>query len=419
MTLVVRSIAAFWICCVSGMSAAQQNTPLTLSEALARVLETNPQLQAADFDTRAAAERIRQQSQSKPYELTVELENLAGSGDAERVRGVETTLGLGRVIERGDKLPRRREVAQLEAGLLRHDRDAERLDLLAETARRFLTLAHAQAGRELAERHVELMRRSLETVQRRQRAGKAPAAESNRAQIGLARAQLALEETEHLLANGRRQLAVLWGDFEPDFERVRADIFRLQAMLDFPELERMIERNPALARLATRARLSEARLLLARSRSRSDLHLFGGVRHFNETDDIGLVMSLRLPLGTAGRSRPYIEEAEALAARQPLVAQNKYLTLRATLFELYQELVHARDRFEAYQKRVIPAADAALDAYRHGYAAGRYSLLELSEARNTLLESRVAVLSAANDHHAARIEIERLVGVIPSQGVNP
>ena len=81
----------FWLLAASGAGAA----PLTLGEAVARVLERNPQLQAADFDARAAAERIRQQSRSTPYTVGLELENLAGSGEASGVRGLETTLSLG------------------------------------------------------------------------------------------------------------------------------------------------------------------------------------------------------------------------------------------------------------------------------------------------------------------------------------
>lgn len=123
--------------------AAAPAASLTLNQAIVRVLDSNPQLQTADFDTRAAAERIRQQSQSTPYALGVDLENFSDSGTASGVRGLESTLSLGRVLEFGDKARRRGEVAQLEAGLLRHDQDAQRLDLLAETARRFLALARA------------------------------------------------------------------------------------------------------------------------------------------------------------------------------------------------------------------------------------------------------------------------------------
>jgi cobalt-zinc-cadmium efflux system outer membrane protein len=395
------------------------DVPLTLTEAIARVLEQNPQLQAAGFDARAAAERIRQQSQVMPYELGVELENLAGSGDISGVRGLETTLSLGRVLESGNKAQRRGEVADLEAGVLRHEQDARRLDLLAETAQHFLTLARVQAERELAQQRVELMQRTLQSVEQRYRIGKAPAAERSKARIELAQAELALEETGHLLINGRRELSVMWGEFQPDYKTVQADIFRLDADPEFASLDRHIENNPAVARLATRQRLSQARLLLAKTRGRPDLDLRAGVRHLNDSDDVGVVLSLSMPLGSAGRASPHVSEAEALAERERLMAQGQHLALRNALSALYQELLHARDRFEVYRDSIIPEAEKALQDYSQGYAVGRYSLLELMAAQETLLESRLESLSSVADHHSARIEIDRLIGVAPFNGANP
>ncbi|MCW9059262.1 MAG: TolC family protein [Gammaproteobacteria bacterium] len=415
----IRICTCVWMLSVPIAFAAPPDTPLTLSQAVVRVLESNPQLQAADFDTRAAVERIRQQGQSTPYELGVEMENFAGSGSASGTRGLETTLSLGRVLETGEKPLRRSAVAQLEAGLLRHDQDAQRLDLLAETARRFLALARAQAEREFALQRLGLTQQTLDTVEQRYRIGKAPAAEHYRMQIEMARAELALEETDHLLNNGRRQLAVMWGAYEPGFETVQAEILHLDTEPELASLDQTIELNPAIARLATQARLAEARLLLTRTRARPDLDLRAGIRHANDTDDVGLVLSLRMPLGSAGRSGAYSDEAESLAAREPLLAQDRKLGLRATLYALHQELLHARDRFETYQDRIIPAAGQALADYRQGYAVGRYSLLELSAAQDTLLDARLELLSAANDHHAARIEIDRLVGAAPVNGVSP
>jgi cobalt-zinc-cadmium efflux system outer membrane protein len=399
--------------------ATAVDTPLTLAEAIARVLEDNPQLQAAGFDTQAAAERIRQQSQSRPYELGVELENLAGTGKASGVSGLETTLSLGRVLESGGKARRRGEVAQLEAGVLRVEQDALRLDLLAETAQRFLTLARVQVERELARERVELMQRTLQSVAQRYRIGKAPAAERSRVRIDLARAELALEETGHLLINGRRELSVMWGELQPDFEIVQADIFHLEAEPDFASLDQRISNNPDVARLATRERLLKSRLLLAKTRTRPDLDLRAGVRHLNDSDDVGMLLSLRIPLGSAGRASPYMSEAETLIAREQLLAQEQHLVLRSTLSGLHQELLHARDRFEVYEDGIIPEAEKALQDYSQGYAAGRYSLLELTAARETLLEARLESLSSAVDHHGARIEIDRLIGTAPLNGVPP
>lgn len=413
-----RVLALYWLLAQSAVVAAA-DAALSLNQAVARVLDGNPQLQAADFDTHAAAQRIRQQRLGTSYELGLQLENFAGSGAASGSDELETTLSLSRVLELGGKPARRGEVARLEAGLLRHDQDAQRLELLAETARRFLALARAQAEQELARERLALHERTLRAVERRQAFGKATAAERARAGIELARAELDLEEYTHRLDTGRRRLAVLWGGFDADFSHVAADLTRLDPEPDFAALDGALDANPAIARLATAERLAAARALLVRSRGRPDPQLGAGLRHFNASGDVGLVLSLRMPLGSAGRAAPYADEAAALAAREPLLAQDRRLAVRVTLYDLHQELLHARERFETYRDRIVPTAAAAQQAYAEGYAAGRHSLLELNAAQSGLLEARREQLAAATDHHAARIEIDRLVGVAPANGVSP
>ena len=418
MRLLLGACVLIWAISATATPGMTAGTPLTLGQAIALVLDNNPQLRAADFESRAAADRVQQQSQPMPWELGVELENLAGSGQASGTSDLETTLSLGRVLELGDKSRLRGEVARFEAGMLRHEQDVQRLDLVTEAARRFIDIAWVQAERKLSQEQLELTRRTLKAVEKRFRVGKAPAAEHSRAQINLAQAELALEETDHLLANSWRQLSVLWGEFEPGYGSVQADLFRLEAEPHYAVLEQLIERNPALVRLATAERLADARLQLARASSRPDLDIRAGMRHFNDGNDLGLVLSLRMPLGSNGRARPYVTEADSLMQRQPMLAQEQRFALRATLFELHQEQLHARDRLTVYQERIIPAAEKALSDYSQGYAAGRYSLLELTSAQEVLLEARREVLSAAIDHHKTGVEIVRLTGATLTTGAD-
>lgn len=100
-----------------------------------------------------------------------------------------------------------------------------------------------------------------------------------------------------------------------------------------------------------------------------------------------------------------------MAQRQPLIYQQQRLTLYATLFELHQEVKHASDAVSALRKNIIPQAKQALKDYEKGYAAGRYSFFELTEAQKLLLELKLEAVIAASDYHRYYIEIDRLTGV--------
>lgn len=409
-------LVLFWAACAPAFAAQEPSASLTLTQAIAMVLERNPQLQAGTFDARAAAARIRQQQQTTPWSLGVDVENFAGTGRRRGTDSVETTLSLGRVLELGDKPEKRGQVARYEAGLLRHERDAVRLDLLAETARRYLNIARVQAERDLAQDRVDLLQLTLKAVEQRIRAGKSPTAQRSRVDIDLGRAELALEETEHLIRVARRRLAALWGAFDPGFETVRAELLQLSPEPDFDDLEQRLDNNPLLARLATAERLAEARIRLARAARRADVDVRAGIKQFADTDDAGFALSVRVPLGSQTRARPYEAEAQALAAKEPLLAQDQRLALRVTLYELHQELLHSRDRVQSLRDRIMPAARRTLKDYREGYGLGRYSLLELIEAQQRLLQARLELIDAAVAHHATFIEIDRLVGAAAPAG---
>jgi cobalt-zinc-cadmium efflux system outer membrane protein len=143
------------------------------------------------------------------------------------------------------------------------------------------------------------------------------------------------------------------------------------------------------------------------------------VRHFNQTDDTGLVMSLRIPFGNVSRAAPKVEEAEMTSQRKPYQLEQRRLELYATLFEVHQELKHAIEAELTYRNTIIPLAERTLNDYEKGYTAGRYSLLELNVAQRILLDSRLEHVIAAADYHRYRIEIDRLTGAGLVTGANP
>lgn len=404
MRTLIGACALFWGLALVAAPATAAQPPLTLAEAIASVLEHNPRLRSADFDNRAAAARIRQQSQQVPWSVGVETENLGNQG----LSRLQSTLSVGRVLELGDKPRLRGAVAEAQAQRLLDEQAVERLDLLTEAAGYFLDIAHAQEWRSLAEERVALKQRTLRVVNRRFGLGKAPNAELGRARIELARAELAREEIDHLVNTARRRLAALWGEATPAFSAVQTDLYLLQPLPDEATLEGWLERNPSLTRFATQRRLADARLRLAGASRRPDLELRGGVRHVNESDDVGLLLSLNLPLGSARRAEPLLAEARALGEREPLLEEERRLALRTTLFVLVRELSHAREVVEALRGRIIPDAREVLDDTQRGYAAGRYSLLELIQAEESLLGARREALGAAVDYQRARAEIDRL-----------
>ncbi len=391
---------------------------LTLDQAIINVLERSPMLKAADYESQAAAARIRTAQQSTKYRGSIELENFAGSGLYGGVDELETTLSLSKVLELGDKAKLRGDLSHNKAMLLRNQQDSKRLDLLAETTKRFIEVITDQQRLINAEESIAIAIRSQQVVEQRVKAGKSANAELRRAKIAQARSELELEHAEHELETARMKLVTMWGDVtgKKSFTVASADLFAIEQAEPFETLVALLERNPDLVRFATEKRLAQSRTLLARSKGRADMAITGGLRHFNVSDDTALVLSLNIPFGSSSRASSSIKEAEMMALSDPLVYEQQYLTLYATLFELHQEIKHAIGAVAALRKKIIPQAEQALKDYEKGYIAGRYSFLELTEAQQLLIDLKLEAVITASDYHRYQIEIDRLTGAGLSTG---
>lgn len=384
--------------------------PITLSAALARALEHNPTLRAHALGPRVAEARVLSAGFRPNPELAVEVENFLGTGRYSGIDSLETTLQLSQLVDLGGTIDRRVEsaTAQREVALAAYE--TQRVDVFAEVARRYVEivaeqelLTNARAARELGEQ-------ALATIEARAAAAQASRLEINQAKAALEQLRIEEEHAEHELASCRQSLAAALGETAPDFGEAVADLLDLPRAPAFEELAARLESSPTLARLAAEDGWQQARLRLARSLARSPAVFSAGLRRNEATDDFGLVAGFSMPLAVRDPSTGAVREAETqreLTAAQVEVAR---LELRATLFEVYQEMVHAHTAITSLQKVLLPTAEESLGIVREGHEQGRYSLLELRVAQQALVTHRTELVQQATAYQLHVIEIERLLG---------
>jgi len=392
----------------AGQSTAQDG--LRLEQAIIRVLENNPELKIADYEAQAMAARMRQALQAPADRIGLTLENFAGTGATVAVRSIDATLSLSRTLELGNKAALRGDVVQAETLLTRTRQDIDRLHLIAETVQQFLQVAADQERLHLTEEAIDLTRLTESAVETRIRAGRTAEVERQRIVIDLANRGLELEHRRHELENSRVRLATFWTERQPDYGRVDADIFNLDELPDFDDLVNLLDRNPELTSHVRSEDLARARLRLIQGRQRPDVDVAAGVRYLGSSNDFAFMLSASIPLGSNARARPGIDEAEALSQLEPLRWQQRNQELYATLFQVYQEITHAREAVITLRERIIPATEKMLTEYDEGYRAGRYSLLEFLQIQQLLQQGRSRLLEMAINFHSYRIELDRLTG---------
>lgn len=411
-----RCVAALAVMCAvpcvpaRAQSSPASASPLSLDEAFTRVASTHPDLRlfGARHDVLLAE---REQAALRPaWTAGAELENVLGSGQARGLERAELTISLASVFERGGKLDARKALAQarIDAGAIA--RESRRLDLLAETARRYLAVVAANEQRTLAAVDIAQRKRTVSAARKRLDAGASPESVVLTAQAALARAELALARSEHQFVAARQHLAALWGERAPSFAIASSRVPELPRIAELPALSAWLERTPELQQFASEQRVREARLQLARSEARADIDWSIGVRGFQEGDDVGLVAAVSMPLGASARARPAIRVAEAELASLGIERESLDIALYSTLVEAHGRYRIAQQEVVRLRDDMVPRLAKAEAAAERAYLAGAISYLEWAQLQSETTAARKQQLDAALDAHGALIELQRLTG---------
>lgn len=389
---------------------------ITLKQTLDLVMANHPLLRSQALDAGAADMRVAQARRGTPLETKWEIANLAGSGAYRAADDMEMTLSMMKVLELGNKTAAREDVARHEADIVRAEHEIGKRHILAQAAQRFIEVLLDQQRLHIANDRFATQSRIHEIVSERVASGRSHVADLHKANIEVARAEIEREHAEHELAVARLQLAASWGDTQPHFDTAQGELLQLPSSPPFEHLAQELSKNPDLLRLENDERLSQSRVQFANRQSMPDVELSVGARYFNQSKDGALVLSASMPLASKRRAAPLMEESRLLLEREPLRYRTHYLELYTALFDVYQEMLHARTAFDSLRERIIPQAELASQAYEQGFRGGRFSLLELVDAQKSLLDARLEMTTAAANFHRLRIEIERLTGIVAHTG---
>mgnify|MGYP001078786266 CR=1 FL=1 len=381
---------------------------LTLPQAVDRALAHNPAIRAGDQTIVAAERQAELTGLAPPWVVGADVENVGGTGSVSGIRAAETTLRLGRVIERGGKREARQAVGALDVQRSHTAREQVRLDMAAEARRRFIEVLADQMRADVAAQNFALARELTATVHRWVQAGRSPESEFDLMRIAQEQADIEVEHAAHELAGGKVSLAALWNAAEPDFDAAEGELFELPAVAPYEVLVARLPDNPTLRALDLDTRTSQARGRLAAAGAKPDMTVHVGVRRLSVFNDTALIAGVSFPLGSSSRSALDVARVAAETEAAEARARAQQAELRQRLFTSYQELLHARTAFEAHRDRMIPQAENALAVTRKGFDAGHFSFLALSQAQRTLLELRNAQIDAAVRYHILLADIEQM-----------
>lgn len=388
--------------------------PVTLEEAIAKAVEAAPSIRANEAAIAAArAGRVQAGVRPNPT-VTVEGENLVGSGPYNVFGQAEITGIYSQTIERGGKRDARVAFADRDIGVAEASSRVGRLELVSAVQRAFLDVVIAGYVVEIAETRlgveIEMQREAL----RRVRGYKDPLFVETSASARVTQAQLNLAEARARHVAALNGLAAYWGGSGMDIET------QGEVLSGIPAARQLAEADVALAQ--AEAERASAAVTLEQTRVRQDYTLSGGARFLRGTNDVALVAGVTIPLGRFDRNQGNIARAQAEKLRIELTAEAGRLDRLRRLASLGAEADAARARADAIVVEVYPQTTKALRQVREGYARGGFTFRDMQGAADAIIQAQAEWLNAVTRYRDLQTEIDRLTGrfdAAADKGINP
>jgi cobalt-zinc-cadmium efflux system outer membrane protein len=356
---------------------------------------------AAEAEVAAAEARIRQAGYRENPELSLEVENFAGTGELKGFSTTETTLAINQRLDLGGRRSARLGSARAELEVQKLRLAIARADLSQSVREQF---ARAVAAREKLTQATETVERARELARVAGilvDEGRDPPLKALRARSALAQAEAEREAAEANELASRSSLAALFGVAVP-VGTVTGTTLDVPSQLLSPETSlevRLADAELVAARAGVRAEIAQSRL---------DPAVGLGVRHVRETGDVGLVAGVSMPLRLFGNNRGNIDaarqEAAAFEARRASTLANTTARARNAIATVDA----AQRQVQALERAAVPEAAEALRLTQLSYREGRSTLLELLDAQNAYTASRTALTDARLELALAVAELGRI-----------
>ena len=411
----IRSVATR-IACASALlvspwlTGVSYSQTLSLQTALQRALAANPRLTAAERDVGiASGQRIQAGALINP-EVSYEQDNSLGSGAYRGTRSAESTLQISQLFELFGKREARMAVGQAGVDTAEIQRKAIRLEVLSETAVAYLSVLGAQRRIQILDEQVAQIDRITPLLQRRVEAGASSQAETGRAEVASSLVKADRERVRSLLASAQRELAVVMGDTAPKFSAVSGRLDATGRPPSFGAVVAAIDANPQLVRWTAVYAQRNAELLQARLRPYPDLRVGAGWRHYNETADNAVRLSISAAIPVFDQNQGNILSAQESLAKTRAEREANRNALIVIAGRAYDSLQGALRELAILRETAIPKSRQASDAILEGYGQGRFSLLEVLDAQAYVAQARLREQEAQQNFHIAVATIEGLVG---------
>jgi cobalt-zinc-cadmium efflux system outer membrane protein len=383
-----------------------------MEEAISRALEASPEIKALEAAVREQSALVDQAGRWSNPALYLGGENFAGRGDYSGTELAEYTAAIDQTIETGGKRGRRQDLARSALKQSELQLSVNRGTAVAEARRRYTALQLAQAKQNNARRLLETSQSAADVVLTKRGVGVVGGLDESRTRVTVSLAEIELARTSRDLELARERLVRLWDGHASE---MKGDLPALELITPSTDPAALLSRLQSGLRWKWTESLrtsEEHRGELARAEAWPDLSLILGHRWFGDNVADAWIAGVTIPIPVLNQNRDGIR-----AAREGLQRVNAEVSAvrRGLRDALESNLARVKAAHEAalrLENETLPLARKSHSLVEEGYRLGRYDLLYMLEAQQTLFEVEAGLVAALGELHFAQIDLDELLGPV-------
>jgi len=409
----------------------------SLQQALSRTYRTNPTLMARRAELRGldnvvALERSAgnpQISAGSTFSQEVHITRPLGA----RGRNLRSTVDFSKVLFAGGRIRNATRSAQTRVIAGRADLRATEGDILTDAVTAYADVLRDREIRDLNESQVRILLANLESTRDRFRVR-----DLTLGDVAQSEARLEVAKSNLVTAVGRLQAS------EENFERiVGARAGRLEPLPALPPLpltselaaEAALADNASIAAFAARARAADYDVAVSRASRLPTLSAFGSVDNVNalgtansasglppgtvpnsETNIVaGLTLRILLYQGGAASARVrQTEEIRSQFIEEAIAVERLVVADARSAFSIWRSATSAI----TFNELAVAANEKALGSIKVEQTIGARSILDVLNAEQELLSSKIALTSARRDAYVTAFELLNSMGASEAADLN-
>lgn len=388
------------------LPAAGQN--LSLQDAVAQALESNPTIQASNERVATAQGLQRQAGLMLNPKLILQTENTRPSSPFVFARDTDNFAYLQQTFETGGKREKRTDAASTAVRRAELEREVVRRHLIVRVKSAYWQALGTKTAERLLAEDIQSFRRIIEYHENRVKEGAM-------AEVDLIRVRLEGERLE-----------IAYNNAELDAERARINLFREMGKTQFPEvslteqlellpdrptasIEQVMQERPEIRLARQIVDQAKASLNLQHANAKPNVDVLFGYKRATGSDSMIGGVQVDLPFSNRNQGNIAAATAEIRFAESTLAATEALV--RAEVAAAERDYTIRRRQVGDFLQGMRGKADESARIAEAAYREGGADLLRLLDAQRLRIETQLMYFRALTEFRQSSAALEAALGI--------